>query len=80
MYNKLTTEELQAIIASQIDAKKSVQDIVKYLNENYQGRYNSFEAVDLILMCKDNQTRKYPAASHAKSNSTLYEGFRNSVK
>lgn len=59
MDNKLTKEEVQAIIKSQNEAKKPVQDIMKYMAENYKGRYNPMEVINLILMNKVRPMKNY---------------------
>lgn len=80
MDNKLTKEEIQAIVRSQNEAKKPVQDIMKYMAENYNGRYNPFEVINLILMDKASQmknhtkfTAKFDADPNESSKNTIGE-------
>lgn len=45
---QLTEDELLALINSQISQGKRMPDIMKYLNTNYKGRYDSKKTVIII--------------------------------
>lgn len=74
MDNKLTKEEIHAIVRSQNEAKKSIQDIMEYMAENYKGRFNPFDVINLILMDKISQMKnytKFTVKREAKTNESF---------